>query len=207
MKATDQVSKTAKDLSQAAKAKVARKTKPASRKLAASAKRASRTATKRLSKGQSTFAGYSDSAARLIARGKAAFGDAYAWAGEAGSALPKATRDHLPDQKSLKTMIDERPLIIGAVGLGIGVGVGVLFAPRTGDNTRQYIKSKADEGKDYLKRQAEEVRDAASTVVERAKERATQQKESVVSAVKAGKEAYQEAVTGSAEKTPAPHDV
>lgn len=128
MKATDTVSKTAKDLSQAAKAKVARKTKPASRKLAASAKRASRAATKRLSKGQSTFAGYSDSAARLIARGKAAFGDAYAWAGEAGSALPKATRDlGLPDQKSLKTMIDERPLIIGAVGLGIGVALGSML--------------------------------------------------------------------------------
>ncbi len=127
MKATDTVSKTAKDLSQAAKAKVARKTKPESRKLAASAKRASRAATKRLSKGQSTFAGYSDSAARLIARGKEAFGDAYAWAGEAGSALPKATRDHLPDQKSLKTMIDERPLIIGAVGLGIGVALGSML--------------------------------------------------------------------------------
>ena len=55
MKATDQVSKTVKDLSQASKTKVARKTKPASRKLAASAKRATRTAAKRVSKGQSTF--------------------------------------------------------------------------------------------------------------------------------------------------------
>ena len=128
MKATDQVSKSAKDLSQAAKTKIARKTKPASRKFAASAKRASRSATKSLSKGQSTFAGYSDSAARLIARGKSAFGDAYAWAGEAGSALPRTTRDlGLPDQKSLKAMIDDRPLIIGAVGLGIGVALGSML--------------------------------------------------------------------------------
>jgi len=128
MKTTDQVSKTAKDLSQAAKAKIARKTKPASRKLAASAKRASRSATKRVSKAQSTFAGYSDSAARLIARGKSAFGDAYAWAGEAGSALPRTSREFgLPDQKSLKAMIDDRPLIIGAVGLGIGMALGSML--------------------------------------------------------------------------------
>lgn len=128
MKTTDQVSKTAKDLSQAAKTKIARKTKPASRKLAASAKRASRSATKRVSKAQSTFAGYSDSAARLIARGKSAFGDAYAWAGEAGSALPRTSREFgLPDQKSLKAMIDDRPLIIGAVGLGIGMALGSML--------------------------------------------------------------------------------
>ena len=128
MKVTEQASKAVKGLSQAARTKVARKAKPASRKFAASAKRATRTATKRLSKGQSTFAGYSDSASRLIARGKAAFGDAYAWAGEASSSLPRSTRDlGLPDQKSLKAMIDDRPLIIGAVGLGIGVALGSML--------------------------------------------------------------------------------
>lgn len=128
MKATDQASKTVKDLSQAAKAKAAKKTKPAARKLATSAKRASRSATKRMANGQSTLAGYSDSASRLIARGKAAFGDAYAWAGEASHSLPRSTRDlGLPDQKTLKAMIDDRPLIIGAVGLGIGVALGSML--------------------------------------------------------------------------------
>jgi hypothetical protein len=128
MKTTDQVSKSVKDLSQAAKAKIARKTKPAARRLTGTAKRASRTATKRGAKSQSTFAGYSDSAARLIARGKSAFGDAYAWAGEASNALPRTARDFgLPDQKSMKAMIDDRPLIIGAVGLGIGLALGSML--------------------------------------------------------------------------------
>ena len=128
MKTTDQVSKSAKDLSQGAKAKIARKTKPAARRLTASAKRASRGATKRAANAQSTFAGYSDLAARLIARGKSAFGDAYAWAGEASNALPRTARDFgLPDQKSLKAMIDDRPLIIGAVGLGIGLALGSML--------------------------------------------------------------------------------
>lgn len=128
MKSTDQVSKTVKDLSQVAKAKIARKTKPASRKAATLVKQASRAAKKSGHRGQSTLAGYSDSAARLIARGKTAFGDAYAWAGEASSALPRSTRDlGIPDQKSLKAMIDDRPLIIGAVGLGIGVALGSML--------------------------------------------------------------------------------
>ena len=124
MKSTEQVSRTAKDLSQAAKAKIAKKGKPAARKAATSAKRA-RVAIKRPLHEQSTFAGYSDSAARLIARGKTAFGDAYAWAGDASSALPRTRRDlGLPD---LKAMIDDKPLIIGAVGLGIGVALGTML--------------------------------------------------------------------------------
>ena len=128
MKSTEHASKTAKDTSQAVKAKVARKAKPMSRKAATSAKRATRAATKGPLKEQSTFAGYSDSAARLIARGKRAFGNAYAWAGEASSALPRTTRDlGLPDQKSVKAMIDDKPLIVGAVGLGIGVALGSML--------------------------------------------------------------------------------
>ncbi len=128
MKSTEQVLKTANDLSHSAKTKIAKKAKPASRKAAASAKRPSRAANKQPLHGQSRFAGYSDSAARLISRGKTAFGDAYAWAGEASNALPRTTRDlGLPDQKSLKAMIDDKPLIIGAVGLGIGVALGSML--------------------------------------------------------------------------------
>src|SRR5436190_6484661 len=131
MKATDQASKTVKDL------KVPGKAKPASRKTGASAKRASSPATKRGPKQQSNFAGYSDSASRLIARGKTAFGNAYAWAGEASHSLPRSTRDlGLLDQRSLKAMIDDRPLIIGAVGLGIGVALGSML-PTVGSLTHR----------------------------------------------------------------------
>jgi hypothetical protein len=128
MKSTEQVSSPAKNMSQAAKAKIARNGKPASRKSAASDKRTSRAATKRPLHEKSTFAGYSDSASRLIARGKTAFNDAYAWAGEKSSALPRTRSDlGLPDRKSLKAMIDDKPLIIGAVGLGIGVALGSIL--------------------------------------------------------------------------------
>jgi len=143
MKSTEQVSKTAKDMSQAAKAKIAKKAKPVSRKAVASAKRASRAATKRLLPEQSNFAGYSDSAARLIARGKSAFSDAYAWAGEAGNALPRTKDLGLPDQKSLKAMIDDKPLIIGAVGLGIGVALGSMLPSVRSAATEKPAKSRS----------------------------------------------------------------
>jgi gas vesicle protein len=34
------------------------------------------------------------------------------------------------------------------VGLGIGAMVGLLFAPKSGEDTREYLTGKADEGRD-----------------------------------------------------------
>ncbi|MCW5979903.1 MAG: YtxH domain-containing protein [Bryobacteraceae bacterium] len=93
------------------------------------------------------------------------------------------------------------------LGLGIGVAIGVLFAPKAGDETRHYIKAKADEGKDYIKRRSEEVRGSASTLVERGKEAVNRQKDQLSAAVEAGKQAYREAVGGVGEKGPEPQGV
>jgi gas vesicle protein len=82
------------------------------------------------------------------------------------------------------------------LGLGIGVAVGILFAPKTGEETRQLIKSKADEGKDYIKRRSDDVRDSASTLVEKGKDAVVKQKENLSAAVEAGKQAYRDAVSG-----------
>ena len=35
------------------------------------------------------------------------------------------------------------------VGLGIGALVGILFAPKSGEETREFLAQKADEGRDY----------------------------------------------------------
>ena len=128
MKSINQTMTVDKKTGQAKKTATQKSGKSAPRKSASPAKRPSRASKRRPLHKPSTFAGYSDSAARLIARGKTAFGDAYAWAGETGSALPRTVRDMgLPDQKSLKAMIDDKPLIIGAVGLGIGVALGSML--------------------------------------------------------------------------------
>jgi len=128
MKSINQTTTVGKEPGQATKTPTLKGGKSAPRKSASPAKRPSRVANKRQSSSQSTFAGYSASAARLIARGKSAFGDAYSWAGEAGSSIPRTTRNlGLPNQKSLQALIDDKPLIIGAVGLGIGVALGSML--------------------------------------------------------------------------------
>jgi len=76
------------------------------------------------------------------------------------------------------------------VGLGIGALVGVLFAPKSGEETRDYLTKKADEGKDYAQRKARELRERADELVERGKDVASRKRESISAAVEAGREAY-----------------
>lgn len=77
------------------------------------------------------------------------------------------------------------------VGLGIGALVGILFAPKSGEETREYLAQKADEGRDYAQRKARELRERADDIIERGKGVAARQKESISAAVDAGREAYQ----------------
>ena len=76
------------------------------------------------------------------------------------------------------------------VGLGIGALVGILFAPKSGEETREYLSSKAEEGRDYAQRKARELRERAEDLIERSKEIMARQKDALSSAVEAGSEAY-----------------
>ena len=80
------------------------------------------------------------------------------------------------------------------LGLGLGVAVGLLFAPKTGSETRELLRSKADEGKDYLKRRSNELRDQANDVIDRGRSAVNRQRDNLSAAVEAGKQAYREAV-------------
>ena len=80
-------------------------------------------------------------------------------------------------------------------GLGIGALAGVLYAPRSGSETRDAIRSRAEEGRDYVRERARQARDQASEWVDRGKEVLGQQKEQFRSAYEAGRQAYQEATT------------
>jgi gas vesicle protein len=76
------------------------------------------------------------------------------------------------------------------VGLGIGALVGILFAPKSGEETREYLSSKAEEGRDYAQKKARELRERAEDLIERSKEIMARQKDAVNTAVEAGKETY-----------------
>jgi gas vesicle protein len=77
-------------------------------------------------------------------------------------------------------------------GLGIGAALALLFAPRSGEETRQMIRGKADQGRDYVTGRSRELREQAEELVEKAKDLVTQQKEQLSAALEAGKQAYQE---------------
>lgn len=44
----------------------------------------------------------------------------------AGRAIPLATRS-LPDQRMVQRLVDERPYMLGAIGLGIGAVIGLML--------------------------------------------------------------------------------
>src|SRR5580658_9043254 len=78
-------------------------------------------------------------------------------------------------------------------GLGLGALAGVLYAPRSGSETREAIRSRAEEGRDYVRGRAQEVRSQATDWVDKGKDVVNQQKEQFRAAYEAGRQAYHEA--------------
>lgn len=85
------------------------------------------------------------------------------------------------------------------VGLGIGALVGILFAPKSGDETREYLTGKADEGREFAQKKARELRERAEDLIERSKEIMSRQKDALSSAVDAGKDTYRKESKASAQ--------
>jgi gas vesicle protein len=91
------------------------------------------------------------------------------------------------------------------LGLGVGVGIGMLFAPKSGQETRDLIKNKAGEGTDFLKQKAGEstdylkqrsadIKQTANEWVDKGKEALGRQKDNIADAVEAGRQAYRDTV-------------
>jgi gas vesicle protein len=92
------------------------------------------------------------------------------------------------------------------LGLGIGVAAGVLLAPKSGAETREYLRAKAEESGDYLKTRADDsreflrqrtddLRNTAGDLVEKGKSAVKSRKDNLNAAVEAGKQAYRDAVS------------
>jgi gas vesicle protein len=77
-------------------------------------------------------------------------------------------------------------------GMGIGAILALLFAPKSGKETRDYLVQKAEEGRDYVSVRGRELRKQAEEVVGKAKDVVAKQKEQLSAALEAGKQAYQE---------------
>jgi gas vesicle protein len=55
-------------------------------------------------------------------------------------------------------------------GFSVGAVVALLLAPRSGEETRQFIGKKADEGRDYVTAKGKEFRRAAEDLVDKGKD-------------------------------------
>ena len=89
-------------------------------------------------------------------------------------------------------------------GLGLGAVVGVLYAPRSGSETREALRARAEEGRDYVKSRAREARQQAEQWVDRGRDVVNQQKEQFRAAYEAGRQAYHET---TASETGAPKNL
>jgi gas vesicle protein len=91
--------------------------------------------------------------------------------------------------------MDKNGLSSFLLGLGVGVAIGMLFAPKSGEETRQLIKEKAGEGGEYLKQRGSDLKDTASGWVDKGRDAMNRQKENLNDAMEAGKQAYRDAVS------------
>jgi len=75
------------------------------------------------------------------------------------------------------------------VGVSVGATVALLFAPKSGEETRKLIAKKAEEGKDYMTSKGRELREQAEELVEKGKELVSKEKERLAEVFETGKEA------------------
>src|SRR2546426_9168803 len=78
------------------------------------------------------------------------------------------------------------------LGAFIGAPIALLLAPRSGEETRKIIASKAREGADYVGARGRNVVDKTTGYVDRGKEMLQQQREQLTAALEAGKAAYRD---------------
>ena len=76
------------------------------------------------------------------------------------------------------------------VGLGVGALMGVLFAPKSGEETRDFLAKRADDGREFAQKKARELRERADELIERGKDVATRKRDSLSAAGEAGREAF-----------------
>ena len=75
-------------------------------------------------------------------------------------------------------------------GLGVGAAVAMLFAPRSGEETREVLFEKAKDGRRYAKERLRDLRNVANDVVDRGREVIDDQKDAVTAAVQVAKNTY-----------------
>src|SRR5713226_2989746 len=78
------------------------------------------------------------------------------------------------------------------VGMGLGAIAGLLLAPRSGEETRKFLRERSNKSLDYLNQQAGKLRESAEEIVKKGKEFIGPHRDSVKTDTEAEKQDYQE---------------
>ena len=100
-------------------------------------------------------------------------------------------------------MADDSNSSIGwfLAGLGLGALVGILYAPKSGRETREQIVNSAREGTDYLADRSKDAREQVTQWVDRGKDVVARQREQISSAIDAGRQAFRETTEAVGKKS------
>jgi len=93
----------------------------------------------------------------------------------------------------MEERMDQHDLSAFLLGLGVGVGISILFAPKSGKQTRALIKDKASEGSEYVKQRGADVKQTAAEWVDKGKDLLSRQKGSLGDGGEAEKQIYRAA--------------
>ena len=81
------------------------------------------------------------------------------------------------------------------VGAVVGATLGVLYAPKSGRETRHAIVSTAEQGTKAVRERARQYREQAEHAVKRGRDSVSQRADRIRAAVEAGRKAYREAIS------------
>jgi gas vesicle protein len=82
------------------------------------------------------------------------------------------------------------------LGIAVGAAAGLLFAPKPGQETRDELRHRAEEGKDYLRKRSVELKSQAEEAIERGRTVVQGQRDQLSAALEAGRKAYRAATAG-----------
>lgn len=82
-------------------------------------------------------------------------------------------------------------LVAFVAGAAVGAACALLFAPATGDETRQYLGQRAREGRDRAREAARQGRERASEAARQGREAVSRQREHLTTAFDRAREEHQ----------------
>ena len=81
-------------------------------------------------------------------------------------------------------------IISFVTGLGIGAAVAMLCTPRSGEDMREMLSERAEDGRRYARKRVRELSNLANDVADRGREVMDNQKHAVTAAAQAAKDTY-----------------